>query len=104
MLLVVHPLLAHHFAPQFVAMAHTLLSLTACREMWEPGQALPLVPPPCHFEGALATVLHGRGAPFPACSSTLASPHHAQNVLLVLFSLLIFGPEVSFKNSSRAWK
>lgn len=55
------------------------------------------------FGGAMAE-LHGRAALFPGCSSTLVSSHHAQRVLLILFSLLIFGPEVSFQNSSRAWK
>ena len=33
--------------------------------------------PHAHFAGALATVLHGKGALFSGCSSTLASPHHA---------------------------
>ena len=45
MLLLVHPLLPHHFAPQFMAVAHTLQSLTARGERWELGQALPPVPP-----------------------------------------------------------
>lgn len=45
MLLLVYPLLAHHFYSQFMAMAHVLLFLTACRERWELGQALPLVIP-----------------------------------------------------------
>lgn len=102
------PLLAHHFFPHLVTVAHTLLSLTAEGEKWQPGQAVPQVTPifiiPPTFWGALAAELNGRSAPFPGCSSTLVSSHHAQSVLLVLFSLLIFGPEVSFQNSSRVWK
>lgn len=39
------PLLAHHFFPHLVTMAHTLLSLTAHGERWKPGQALPQVTP-----------------------------------------------------------
>lgn len=38
-------LLAHHFSPQLVTMAYTLLSLTARGERWKPGQALPQVTP-----------------------------------------------------------
>lgn len=38
------PLLAHHFSPQLVTMAHTLLSLTAHGERWKPGQTQPQVP------------------------------------------------------------
>lgn len=70
----------------------------------EAREALPQVTPIQVLGGALPAELHGRGALFPGCSSTLGSSHHAQSVLLILFSLLIFGPEVSFQNSSRAWK
>jgi len=37
MLLLVHSLHAHHFTPQFIAVAHTRLSLAARGERWEPG-------------------------------------------------------------------
>lgn len=81
MLLLLHPLLAHHFAPQFMAMAHTLLSLTAHGERWESGQALPPVPP-----------THISEAPWPLCcmagvplSLAAAAPWLLPTILKVSF-------------------
>lgn len=96
-------LLAHHFSPQLVSVAHTLLSLTACGERWKPGQALPQVTP-IQVLGVPWLLNCMAGVPFSLAAAAPWSFHHAQSVLLILFSLLIFGPEVSFQNSSRAWK
>lgn len=102
MLLLGHPLLAHHFTPQFVTVTCTLLSLIAHGGEVGAGVSSASGAFSPHFGGAMATGLHGRGAPFPGCSSTLASTLTVS--FWLCFSLLIFGPEVSFQNSSRAWK